>query len=277
MMARPAGLPDFQAPPVTEVAFSLQFDVLPRFTAPYIGLLWQKFREALPEIEEHAPLAEALERFGLLQTLGLEVQFEDKPPVPRVWFLNADKTNLIQVQSNRFIHNWRKLMTESPYPRYEAERATFLREARILEAFLAENDLGSLRVNQCELTYVNHIEPAGGWKTHADAPKVFTVLRPAAEIGFLPEREDSGFRLRYVMGGGEGDPLGRLHAVMNPGWRTVDQLPVFTLSMMARGAPIGTGLEGAFRFFDIGREWIVKGFAELTTKEMHHVWGRIDS
>ena len=28
---------------------------------------------------------------------------------------------------------------------------------------------------------------------------------------------------------------------------------------------------------DLGRSWVVKGFAALTTTDMHRVWGRIDA
>ena len=39
------------------------------------------------------------------------------------------------------------------------------------------------------------------------------------------------------------------------------------------GSP-GEDIEGAFLFLDIGREWIVRGFTSLTTKDMHKVWRR---
>jgi uncharacterized protein (TIGR04255 family) len=276
MSDRPAGLPDFARPPVTEVAFSLQFEALPLFLAAHTGMLWQYFREDLPEIEEHAPLPAVIEEFGPPRPPSFDVQFGDIPPLPRVWFLNADKTRLIQVQKNRFIHNWRKLETDKAYPRYEAERAAFEGEMRVLERFLAENNLGELRINQCELTYVNHILPGRIWARHADAAAVFTTTKRLEPSGFLPEVEDYAFRIRYRMEESGGRPFGRLTAAMNPGWRTPDETPVFVLNLTARGRPFEEGLEGALRFFDLGRTWIVKGFAELTTKEMHYEWERTD-
>ena len=33
----------------------------------------------------------------------------------------------------------------------------------------------------------------------------------------------------------------------------------------------------SFEFFDLGRRWIVKSFAALTTPEMHKVWIRKDN
>ena len=44
----------------------------------------------------------------------------------------------------------------------------------------------------------------------------------------------------------------------------------------ARGVPFGEGVEGAFAFFDLGRRWIVKAFADITTPDMQRAWERID-
>ena len=43
---------------------------------------------------------------------------------------------------------------------------------------------------------------------------------------------------------------------------------MYVLNLTARGMYSGMG----FEFFDIGREWIVKAFKELTTAHMHGIW-----
>src|SRR2546423_13467983 len=63
---RPADLPDFGAPPLTEAVMGAQFDVIPGFLTPHIGLLWQHFRASFPLLEEQAPLAPVFETFGLI-------------------------------------------------------------------------------------------------------------------------------------------------------------------------------------------------------------------
>lgn len=269
-------IPDFGAPPVVEVAFSLQFDALPRFTAPYIGLLWQKFRDQLPEIEEHAPLEEVFEQFGPPAPTRLDVKIEDRPPVPRVWFMNRDKTELIQVQQNRFVRNWRKLQTNKPYPRYELIKEAFEKEVGMLTSFLAEHDLGGLVLNQCELTYVNHIEPTVCWSSHSEAPAVFSILRSPEAAASDPTAEDYAFRVRHLIRGEDGRPAGRISALMSPAWKALDRTPIFIFNLIARGAPTSNDLGAAMEFFDLGRLWIVKQFADMTTKEMHHAWHRTD-
>jgi len=121
---RPADLPDFRKPPVTETVLSLQFEPLGGLTAAHLGLMWQRFRPQLPEVEEHPPLPPVFEKFEPPSPAQVEVTIEEKPPVPRLWFLNPPKTELIQIQVDRFIHNWRKMQGMEPYPHYEPIRAS---------------------------------------------------------------------------------------------------------------------------------------------------------
>lgn len=274
---RPEDLPDFGKPPVAETVLSLQFEPLEGLTTAHIGLLWQRFRDQLPLIEEHPPLPPVFERFEPPVPSRIEVRVEQKPPVPRLWFLNRRRTELIQVQSNRFLHNWRKMQDLEPYPRYGPIRDKFRGEVATLEQFLSEEDLGTLAVNQCEVTYVNHIEPSGVWERHGQLDMVVRGWSGLPAEGFLPEAEDGVVRLRFVIRGEAGKPIGRLHAAVQPGWKKSDKSPILTLTLTARGMPLGEGIEGAFAFLDLGRKWIVKGFAEWTTPEMQRVWERTDA
>jgi uncharacterized protein (TIGR04255 family) len=208
--------------------------------------------------------------------MEVEVTIEEKPPSPRVWFLDDAKTELIQVQSNRFIHNWRRVEGMEPYPHYEPIRDKFRGEVAVLEEFLRDEELGALAVNQCEVTYVNHVEPAGVWERHGQLETVLSMWSGLANSSFLPSPEDAGLRMRFVIRDGTGQPVGRLHVVVHPAWKKADSSPILVLTLTARGAPIGEGMEGAFAFLNLGREWIVKGFADLTRPEMHRVWERIN-
>ena len=129
-------LPDFKQPPLSEVALSLQFNTLQNLKTPLSGVLWERFRKRLPEIEEHPPLSPVVERFDPPVAPKIDVLIEEKLPVPRVWFLTPKKTELIQVQQDRFIHNWRKVDGEGTYPRYETLREKFAAEIREFMTFL---------------------------------------------------------------------------------------------------------------------------------------------
>jgi uncharacterized protein (TIGR04255 family) len=274
---RPEDLPDFRRPPLAETVLSLQFEPIAGLTAAHVGVLWQRFREQLPLIEEHPPLPPLIEKFGPPSLESVEVTFEERLPVPRMWFLNQAKTELIQVQADRFIHNWRKIEGLEPYPRYEPIRDRFRGEVSILEQFLKDEGFAAPVVNQCEVTYVNHIETSGVWEAHGRLDKVLRNWSPPTKGSFLPVPEDGGARLRFVIPGEAGKPVGRFHAVLQPAWKKADNTPIFVLNLTARGEPLGEGIEGAFTFFDLGRKWIVKGFADLTTPEMQQVWERIDA
>src|SRR5215471_12534529 len=105
-----SGLPEYERPPVTEVALAIAFEELPDFTPAHSGLLWARFRDSYPRIEmqpllqiqsEPAPDAEQVQPSPRLEIV--------KAPHVRSWFLNRDGTQLIQVQRDMFARNWRRL------------------------------------------------------------------------------------------------------------------------------------------------------------------------
>ena len=261
---------------MAEVVLSLQFKSLSSLTTAHVGLLWRRYRDRLPLIEEQPPLAAASESFAPPAPPRVEVAFEDKPPVPRVWFVNETKTELVQVQQDRFVHNWRKVGQGDTYPRYERIRERFREEVSQLEAFLEDEGLGELAVNQCEVTYVNHIERAGEWGSHGEIEKLLKHWVPLPAATFLPAPEDAVLRWRYRIPGSSG-PVGRLYVAVQPSWGAADGRPVWIMNLTARGAPVGAGIDGAFRFFDLGRVWVVRGFADLTTDSMQRCWERADA
>jgi hypothetical protein len=49
---------------------------------------------------------------------------------------------------------------------------------------------------------------------------------------------------------------------------------VFAMNLTARGAPEGDGIDGVMKFLDRAHRTIVLAFTDLTTEEMHRVWGK---
>jgi uncharacterized protein (TIGR04255 family) len=272
-------LPDFTNPPVAEVALSLQFETIEGLRTAHLGLLWGEFRATLPKVEEQAPLDTGVEEFDIRPVSAPRVRIEafDAPPVPRLWFLDESGMELIQVQQDRFINNWRRVGQGVQYPRYHYIRDAFSERLDVFRNFLSREKLGDVVPTQCEITYVNHIDLAEGHESHGRAESVVTVWKNDYSDGFLPEAEDVGFRARYVIRGAEGEPLGRLHVTNQPAFKKVGEKPIFVLTLTARGKPLGGGLRGAYEFFELGHEWIVRGFASVTTRRMHEMWGRKDA
>jgi uncharacterized protein (TIGR04255 family) len=262
-------LPDFDDPPVVETVLSAQFEPLPALQTAQLGLLWGEYRTAFPKAGEHAPIDPVIEQFPERPTgrMALKLQTFENPPIPRLSFANEQGNEMIQVQNDRFIKNWRKEGDGEQYPRYDKTiRPNFDRDYRIFLAFLERNRFGAPRVNQCEVTYVNHILTGQGWAHYGDVDKLFTFWRSPDSTPPGPP-EDLRLHARFIMPGESGKPMGRLHVDLQPAIRVSDNLPMYVLHLTARGQ-IGDGLA----FFDVGREWIVKTFKKLTTESMHNIW-----
>jgi len=271
-----APLPDFADPPVVEVALSVQFEPLTALRTPQIGLLWTKFRDRFPKIEEHAPLDPIMERFGISGPPKPSVHFQmtRKPPMPRCWFVSDDDAELIQIQQDRFAHNWRKTGKHAEYARYKHIRKKFRDELDEFAGFVKRESLGSLEPNQCEVTYVNHIVAGRGWDRHGELGNVLTLFEAQYTEEFLPDLEEARVGGAYVIPDSQGNPLGRLRMTVEPAYRGVDKTPIIVLNLVARGRPEGKGMDGVMKFIDTGHEWIVRGFAAITTPQMHKIWGR---
>jgi uncharacterized protein (TIGR04255 family) len=271
-MERPEHLPEFDAPPLTEVALSLQFQPIARFGFVDFGPLRERFRPAFERVEYHPPLPPVFETFGLRQGVaqGLQmINFGMGLTLPRLWLMDKTGNELLQFQVDRLVHNWRKIEVDNVYPRYEQIRVRFETEAQTLMSFLSERELGSLVPNQCEITYVNTIGADGaGDPTHK-------VLRAWTSISnsHLGEPEDIAISARFLICNDVGDPIGRVIAQSTPGLNAAGQ-PVVQLALVGRGPPAAPTLEAALQFMDIAHERVVWAFAELTTEVMHKYWKR---
>jgi len=278
-MTNHSRLPEFENPPVTEVVLGVQSARL-SITTPYLGMYWAEIRDRYPIVEIQPALDAVVERFGQQpQTLGPPPGFRlmTRPETPRCWFVDDAGSRLIQLQEDRLIHNWRRVQEGDSYPRYSHIRKTFSDEYRTLISFLERQSgkAGNLVPEWCEVTYINHIHEgvALGALRHLD--RVFTIVSRPASDRFLPPSEFGEFSVAYPIQGPSGQ-VGRLHAKLGTALRRKDGAALLRFELTARGLPEGEGLEGVLAFMDRGHEWIVRGFAELTTAEMHSVWRRVD-
>lgn len=276
-MSGSESLPDFARPPVIEVALSLQFKALDKLSGPMIGLLWGKFKEKYPTLEQHPPLEPVIERFGAdaLPKIGVRFQFLDSPPQSRVWFVSEGGSELIQVQEDRFVHNWRKLSESDRYPRYSTLRTKLVAELEVFRKFVEQEGVSEINFNQTEVTYVNHIVAGEGWERHGQLSNILTIHSSDYSDQFFTEPENIQTHLRYIIPNADGTARGRLHVSVVPMLTPKDKRPAINLTLTARCAPDGSGSD-AITCLDLGHRWIVKGFASITTKEMHQIWGRQD-
>ena len=264
-------LPSYEQPPVTEVVCSVLFKSIEGLLTPHIGLLWQRFQPEYPFCDDVAPIAPRIETFGE-QDIEPEpmVELSDIPPLPRVLLINNDGTRIIQIQGDRFVHNWRKISPESEYPRYESLIKGFQEHLSKFDTFLAEADLRQVQPLQYELTYVNQIPQGDAWSTLEDIGKVFPDFAwKANPQRFLSHPQSISWASVFELP----DRLGRLHASVK--YELVNNHPTLLFVLTVRGIGSYTSLEALQNWFDIGHEWIVCAFADLTDEEIQtKIWKR---
>lgn len=271
-------LPDFERPPVVEVSLSVQFEPLMRLRTPHLGLFWSAIRKDFPRAEDRSPLPPSIELFGSPKVdEGLKVEVLQVPPVPRCWYVNASGTELLQLQQDRFIVNWRKTSLAEEYPRYGHVRKIFLSEFAKFDRFVQQEDLGQILFTQCEVTYVNHFFPNELWQRPGQLGEIVTVWTTDYSDSFLSEPEDVRFNIRYLMKDQTQQPIGRLQIGVEPKYEQSPKGPMMLMVMNARLRPSDQSLDGAIQALDEGRRWIVKGFTSITTQNMHKLWGRRDN
>ncbi|MCD6218564.1 TIGR04255 family protein [bacterium] len=266
---------EYENPPVSEVALSIQFESLQKLKTPYIGLLWQKYidsRSKLNKVWEQPLLKDRFELFHD-EKLAPRIELSNIPPLQRYWFLNESETELVQIQDNRFVRNWRRLDTSKDYPRYNKNREDFIKDFEIFETFLKEHNIGEILPNQCEVTYVNPIPAEGKYERPDQLHNVVTFFQSEYSDSFLPDLENINFTLQYVIQKEDSLPLGRLYISLQS-VTSKDNSLIYLIKLVARGKPIGEGIDGVLGFMDIGHEWIVRGFSSVTASYMHELWGR---
>ena len=266
-------LPSFKNPPVVETVLGVEYAPIQGWGVPFLGLYWEVIREEFPRFEVQAPIGSQIESFDQqLQPSAPSVQLLPVPPDPRVLFIARDDQRLIQLQHNRFIFNWRQGDAPRPYPRYEEfVRPGFETEWARFLGFLKTQSFDLPSAAQCEVTYVNHLPQGDGWETIEDWRKVFTGFGNASRPQFLPGWESFKFDANFAMP----EQRGRLHVSAQHAVRLSDQKQVIVFTLTARGKPESIDTAGVLKWFDLGREWVVRGFTDLTSDAMHKTWGRL--
>ena len=266
-----AQLPSYKNPPVVEVVWSVQFAPLAWLTAAHTGILWSKLRADYPECSEQAPVAAKDEPEDLLgQKPTPTVTFSPKPPLPRQWFVAENGNDLIQIQSDRFSVNWRKVKDDDEYPRFAHMKDTFRERWGQFVTFAKECGDGPPRVQLIEMTYVNHIFQGEGWSQPSDIGSVLRVMLFEEKRAFLPSPETVGCQMTFNIKG----TAGRLHVVCRHA-RTIGPNPrdVFRLELTARGRAEEPDTPAITSWFTDARTWIDRGFQDLTGREIQEtVW-----
>lgn len=270
-MAKERTLPDYDQPPVVETVLGLEFPPVQGWDVPHFGLLWSKFRTDYPNFEVQPRLAGQFDvSIGVeAPALPAGAKFTKGVPV-RCWFFSEDRTRLIQVQNDRFMHNWIKTGSAESYPHYEKIRPRFERDWNRFLQFLDEEGIQRPGTVRWEVTYVNHLEKDVTWNSFADLPKVISSWSGKGSTGFLPSADAVVLNIRYPIA----DAKASLNVSIEPAQRRSDSKEVLQIRLTAQGEPANASTDSILQSLDIGRSWIVNGFTDLTTSSMHQLWKR---
>lgn len=276
MTPRPDHLPDYRRPPLNEVALGVQFSEVRGLASIHAGLFWDEIRDRFPKWSEQPPLPITFEVFGGAELRGSPapmVEMLTVAPMNRFWFINESEVELIQLQRDRFHHNWRNVGQATKYPHYEAIQEAFRDELGHLSKFLEKEKLGPIDINQCELTYVNHFEVGQEESFPAAMSRLFGHWQNFGDI-LKTDLEDVTTTARFLLEKpGSKASVGRVHVAIQSRYMN-DGRPIILMQLTARGRPLQAGLDGCFDFMSLAREAIVFKFTQLTSDEMHKRWER---
>ena len=265
-------VPSYKSPPIIEAVWSVQFAEMTWMLPPHTGVFWSLIQKEFPTFEEQTPIAHVVEKEDFSAPARSTAEMLSIPPLSRQWFTSESKGELIQLQRDRFCCNWRKVAATDVYPRYGRMKELFESAWGVFTGFVKDTGHDLPSIDQCEMTYINHIAQGQGWEEIREVGNVFPPLTWPDNPDFLPSPTTIGAILAFDVP----ELKGRLHASLKHGVRIGEQAPeqLLVLELTARGLPLNTDEPGLEGWFATAREAIVRGFTDLTSSDMHRLWER---
>lgn len=250
----------YENPPIDEIVCGIRFDPIKQLQSGHFGILWQKFRSDFPRTEDHNLVGPVSQ-----EDLGSP----DKPPLPRVWFIHENENELIQVQRNRFLHNWRKRQSNDEYPGYEKVVENFERYLSCFEEFLLEENLENLVPREYELTYIDLIPKGHGWEKSSDLAKVFPNLLSLTRQSVLLN-DIRGINWQTIFG--LPNNVGQLIVSIRNAQRVSDNQQLLQVEFTALSSGSYKPIRG---WFNTAHNAITQLFSNLVSDEIQEkFWGR---
>ena len=268
---QPTRSPSYKRPPVVETALSIQFEEIEGFNGTHFGLYYQLVRDRYPQAADLARLEPIRERFPGPRFVGRPVlQFQEAQPVGRMWFVNAAEDELIQVQPNRFVFNWRK--RAAGYPSFAVNQEKCVSAFREFQDFCRGSVSGTVpEPTAVEVLYVNNIVAQPGESPSDLFQKAFRGIGWESN-GAIIRKPPEAARLDRVYE--IPDQRGRLYFEASLARFSSDASGI-QLNVTARVVPrSGDAFDLEAELFR-AHDWVVWGFDDLTTKTVQvERWGR---
>lgn len=256
--AHTSGRYSFANPPVVETALGVQFDELKGFKSIHFGLYAARVLDRYPRTQDHPRLGPIIETFPPRpKTSGLA--FFSGTRLDRVFYLNSDGSELLQLQPDRFSFNWKLAAPEAAYPRYSHNSVRFLEEYRSFVRFCEETDNAPVKPRICEVTYVNQIFPEMGEGAIELFAKLFTGISWQSDFGPTPEL--ASLNRTFVIDQNAGRLYVEAHIALD---KERGQYVLFKLI----GRTLHTGDADVADTLRLAHDSVIEGFVGLTDETM---------
>jgi len=271
---RPADLPDYEVPPIDEVAIGVQLvSPIEGFVDPHAGLFWERVKDRYPKAETHPRVESMPQPFALNPNLPPPLSFPFSPNAgSRTFLISDDDAYLLQIQNNRFFRNWRRRQ-EQEYPHFDELASDFQADLLVFRSFLADEGLRERPIGLFEVTYINWI---------ADLA-MHEFLRPASNTdldtdGIRPWPETQTWQAAYGCTNETGDTVARLNVQCASATRTTEsgfeQGTQFAFTFSEPADPV-IDEQSLPELLTSARRAIVRSFTQLTTEPAHERWRRL--
>lgn len=250
----------YENPPIDEIVCGIRFKPIEHLQSGHFGILWQRFSADFPRTEDQNLVGPVSQ-----EDLGVP----DKPPLPRVWFIHRNENELIQVQRNRFLYNWRKRLPDDEYPGYQRVVENFEKYLSSFQAFLVEENLENLVAKEYELTYIDLVPKGQGWENPKDLVKVFPNLLSGTRQSILLENV-IGINWQTIFG--LPNNLGQLMVAIRTAQRSPGNQQIIYIEFKVLSSGSYRPIRG---WFNTAHNTITEFFSNLVSNEIQEkFWGR---
>ncbi len=249
----------FQNPPINELIITTYFNPpISNLRNEHIGIFWSQIKDDFPKSSQQVPI-------GSGETAIMDVENEISP-MPRYWFISKDETNLLQIQKNAFMFNWRK--GNDSYPRFnEHLKPSFDRYfSRFSEFLRIHADTPELTIDLCQLSYINVIRRCEFWSGPEDTQNIIPSLSvPNPRIAFT---NPPSFNCTYMF-----EMSHDLQLVLSTRNVVVSQNPdehepLLIIEIHANGRLGKASKQQTDSWFDHAHEAVNKCFIEVTDQQI---------
>lgn len=269
--------PQSRPPPVIETATSVQFKQIQGFGNVHLGLFWSRHQDDFPYVNDADPIATQHESFGTPQQnlpSRPRIQFGSNPNA-RLQMMSQDQREMLQLQSNRIVYNWRRIKQDDQYPRWSHTKPQLIRYWTDFTDFLSDLSTGPVQPDQWEVIYVNHFIKGLDWNSARDWQHILPGLIGNTDMIHGGNLESLSGNFHILLD----NNAGRLHIDAGLGYRNDPEADspteVLTLQLTARGpidpddsdTSLNDGLE-------LGHAAIVNNFAAITSEDAQQKWGQ---